>query len=347
MAHMDIFKQKGFGMVELTAAVQNVPFLPTYLGSLNLFDSRPVRTKSVSIESKDGKLSVIQSSERGAPLQQAESGKRTLRSFDTVRIAKGATIMADTIEGIRAFGTESELQSVQNEVADKLNGATGLLSEIALTHENMRLGAIQGVVYDADGTVIINWFEEFGISQPAEINFALTTGSSADQPAVIRQKCNQVVRAVQKGAAGGWVPGRTYVMALCGDGFFDKLTTHPEVRQTYLNQQAASELRGDVGRAFSAFTYGDITFVNYRGSDDGKVGIGSEKCQFFPVGLPGGFQMAYSPAEFLPFVNTPGLPVYALVVLDKDRQAWVKPEAYSYPLPICTRPAMLQRAKAA
>jgi hypothetical protein len=54
---------------------------------------------------------------------------------------------------------------------------------------------------------------------------------------------------------------------------------------------------------------------------------------------------AFSPGEFLPFVGQPGQDVYAMVVIDKDRQAWARPEIYSYPLFICTRPGMLQRAK--
>jgi hypothetical protein len=33
------------------------------------------------------------------------------------------------------------------------------------------------------------------------------------------------------------------------------------------------------------------------------------------------------------------------MVMDDDRQAWVRPELYSYPLHICMRPGMLQRAK--
>jgi hypothetical protein len=58
------------------------------------------------------------------------------------------------------------------------------------------------------------------------------------------------------------------------------------------------------------------------------------------------FEVAQSPAETFDFVNTPGQPSYAMLIPDRDRNAWIKPEVYSYPLHICTRPAMLQRAKA-
>jgi hypothetical protein len=344
MAHMDVFRQRPFNMIELSAAVQSAPYVPNFLGGLNIFTPKRVRTPTVSVEDKGGVLALIQTSERGAPLAEGEREKRNIRDFRTSRIAKGHTLYAHEIDGIRAFGTDSELQMVQNEVAEILNGTTGLRSAVELTHENMRLGAISGIVLDADGTTIYNWFTEFGISQPTEVDFDLDNASPAS--GAVRKKCNAIERDMQRAAQGAWVNGQTYAMGLCGDGFWDDLTAHPEVRQTYLNQQEASDLRNNVGRAFGSLNYGGITFVNYRGTDDNStVAVGTDKCKFFPVNAPGAFVSAFSPAEFLPFVNTPGQDVYAIVVEDKDRQAWVRPEIYSYPLMMCTRPAMLLRAK--
>ena len=343
MAHMDVFRQRAFHMVEMSAAVQRAPYKPNFLGSLNLFTTKRVRTPTVSVEDKGGVLSLIQTSERGAPISEGEREKRNLRDFRTVRIARGHTLYAHEIDGIRAFGTDSELQMVQNEVAEIMSGETGLRAAVDLTHENMRLGAIQGVVVDADGSTLWNWFDAFGIRQPGEIDFDLDAANP--QSGAVRTKCNQVVRSMQRAAQGAWNP-QTSVVGLCGDAFFDQLTSHAEVRSTYLNQQEAADLRGAVGRVFSSFTYGDITWINYRGTDDNAtVAIGTDKCKFFPVNAPGAFVQAFSPAEFLPFVNTPGQDVYAIVVEDKERQAWVRPEIYSYPLFMCTRPGMLLRAK--
>jgi hypothetical protein len=344
MAHMDVFKQKPFQMVELSAAVQRAPHLPRFLGSLNLFTPKRVRTQTVSIERKGGTLALIQTSERGAPLAEGDREKRDIRDFRTLRIAKGHTLQASEIDGIRAFGQESELQNVIGEVADIMNGTTGLRASIELTHEFMRLGAVQGIVTDANGATLFNWFTEFGIQQPGELDFDLDNANPAS--GAVRKKCNEVIRAMMRASEGAWVPGSTYAMGLCGDAFWDDLTAHEEVRQTYLNQAAAAELRNNVGAAFGMLTYGGVTFVNYRGTDDNStVAVGTDKCKFFPVNAPGAFDVGYSPAEFLPFVNTPGQDVYALIVEDRDRQAWVRPEVYSYPLHICTRPGMLQRAK--
>lgn len=345
MAHMDVFNQNAFGMMELSAAIQKAPYQPRLLGSMNLFDVKRVRTTTVSIEEKGGTLSLIPTSERGAPLQEGQSEKRVMRDFRTLRIAKGQTITADEIQNIRSFGTDSELMQVQQAIADVMNGATGLRASVELTHENMRLGAVQGIVLDADGsTVIRNWHTEFGISQATEIDFDLDNASP--ESGAVRKKCNNVLRAMKRAAEGAWIDGMTYAVGLCGDNFFDDLTSHAEVRSTYLNQQEASGLRNEVGMAFESVRYGGILFVNYRGTDDNStVAIGTDKCKFFPANAPGAFVVAQSPAEFMPFVNTPGQDVYAMLVQDRDRQAWVRPEVYSYPLHVCTRPAMLQRAR--
>lgn len=345
MATMDIFKQDAFSMLSLTDALNKQEFQPSFIRSLNLFVPRRVRTEAIAIEEKDGVLNVIQTSKRGEPLAQRETQKRRIRDFRTPRIAKGDSLRASELANIRAFGSETELMQVQAELADRLNGPSGLMREVELTWENLQLGAVQGIVLDADGsTVIYNWFTEFGVTQPTEIDFDLDNASPVS--GALRKKCNALVRAVMRAAQGAWVSGRTSITAICGDNFWDDLVTHPEVRETYLNQQEAGDLRNTVGNAFESFRYGGILWTNYRGTDDNsKVAVGTDKAKFFPVGAPGAFQQAYSPGEFFDTINMPGQDVYAMVVPDRDRNAFVDIEVYSYPLPICTRPLMLRSGK--
>lgn len=342
MAAIDIFKSNAFSAVSITSALNNVAFQPSFLRDLNIFAPRPVRTTSVAVEERNGTLSLIQTSERGAPLAEADREKRKIRDFRTSRIAKHDRLMADEIQNIRAFGSETELMQVVDEVNRRMNGPTGLMRDVEMTWENMALGAIQGIVTDADTSTIYNFYTEFGISAATEIDFDLDNASPAS--GAVRKKCTQVVRQMQKAAAGGWVPGRTSVMALCGDAFWDDLTAHSEVRTTYLNTQEAADLRK--GLAFEQFNYGGITWVNYRGTDDGStVAVGTDKVKFFPVNGNGVFEVAYSPAETFDYVNTPGQPVYGLVLPDEKRNAYVDLEVYSYPLFMCTRPAMLQSGR--
>lgn len=339
MATIDVFAGDGFSMMELTAALENVPHKPNGLGAMGIFTPKPIRTNVAAIESRDGVLTLVQTSQRGAPLAQRGNENRKLRHFETHRIALGDRLMASELQGIRAFGSESELQQVQTEALRRL---VGVRNDVELTLENMRLGAVQGIVLDADGSTLYDWFSEFGISQASEVDFDLDAASPAS--GVVRKKCTAIVREMQKQAKGSWIDGQTRVGALCGDAFFDDLVAHSEVRQTYLNQSEARELRNDV--AYQQVQYGGITFMNYRGTDDGStVGINTDKAKFFPIGAKDAFQHVMSPAESFDFVNTLGQEFYAMQIPDKDRNAYVDLEVYSYPLLVCTRPGMLLRAK--
>ena len=343
MALLDIFNNNAFKMVAMLQALESVDFRPQRLGDMGIFTPNPVRNQTVAIENRNGTLSLIKTSERGQPLGQRNTEKRNIRDFRTLRIAKSDRILASELADIRAFGSESELQQVQTEIARRLVGPVGLSSEIEMTLENMRLGAIHGVVKDADGGTIVDWFSEFGVSQAAEINFDLT--NAAPVSGAVRKLCNQVVRAVMKESKGVWTPSTT-VYALCGDAFWDDLTAHKEVRETYLNTQAASDLR--TGNVYEAFNYGGITFENYRSTDDGTtVAVGTDKVRFFPVNAPGAFLEVFSPGEQFGHLGQLGQRLYPMIVPDRDRDMFADIEAYSYPLHVCTRPKMLQRGKRA
>ena len=340
MASMDVFKGDAFSLMSMLAAIENVDYRPQYLGSLNLFAPKPQRTRVVAIEMRDNALSLIPTSKIGAPPPQGSGDGRTIRNLNTKRLAKQSRIMADEIQGIRAFGSESELQQVQVEVARRLQQ---LNDDMELTWEHHRLGAVQGIVLDADGSPIVNYFDEFGVAQPAVVLFDFATLASGDVRAKIE---GEIVRPMIRAAKGAMVTG-SRVICLCGDDFWDALINHAEVRQTYLNYVAAAELRD--ATAFGSFKYAGVEFVNYRGTDDGTtVAIAADEAKFFPAGARDVFQVAWAPAEFMDAVNMPGRPLTPLTLPDPSgRNAFTDVEVYSYPLFVCTRPLTLRRAKLA
>lgn len=337
MATLDIFHGDAFTTLQLTAAVEKVPFQPSVILDLDIFTPMPIRTKALAVEERTGVLTLIPTTPRGSPPPQRTQERRKMRYFDVPRIAKEDTLYADEIQSIREFGQESELMQVQMEVARRLSGPTGLIADVGYTWENMALGAIGGILLDADASPLYNWFDEFEIAQPAEVAFDLNNASPVAGALVL--KCTAVVRGIMR-AAQGAATMSTEIYAMCGDAFWDALVNHPDVRTTFLNWQAAEDLRN--GRAFQSMRFGGINWFNYRGSDDGTtVGVGTAKVKFFPVKAPGVFQVAYSPAETFEWVNTPGKPIYVVPIIDKDRNMWWKQEVYSYPLFICTRPGVL------
>ncbi|MGI4849562.1 MAG: major capsid protein [Janthinobacterium lividum] len=341
---LDVFNSDPFTAIAMTNAVQRNPFQPVGLGELNLFTPEPIRTTALAVEERNGVLTLIPFSERGAEGTQRTTEKRKMRYFEVPRLMHDDTVYASELQGIREFGQESVLMQVETEVARRVAGPTGLLSSVEYTKEYLRLAAVQGMVLDPkDGSVMYNWFDEFGVTQAAEIAFNLSAGTANS----LRPAINALIRSMARKAQGAFTP-TTRVGALCGDTFYDLLCNHPDAIRTFVNFTDARSLRnGSQGAAFDSFDFAGITWINYRGSDDNTtIKIADDKVKFFPIGAPGIFREANAPGETVDWVNTPGKPVYMLPIFDTQRRMWWKMEAYSYPLFICTRPEVLLSGRA-
>lgn len=337
MASMDIFNSSAFSMTSLTGAVDKIDYKPQLLGELGIFEPMPVRTRNVFVDRREGGLTLIPTSPVGAAPAELAGDDRDAVSLRVPRLAKSFTLYAHEVAGIRAYGSENELEQVQ---AEYMRRFARVRSDMELTHEFHRLGALQGKLLDADGSsVIYNYYTEFGVSEPSAVDFELD-----DATTDVRGKCNALVRSMARSAKGAFTSGTT-VHALAGDAFYDALTSHAKVEQTYLNWAAAADLRQ--GNAFGSFQFGGITWHNYRGTDDNStVAVATNEAKFFPVGASGVFKKAMAPEEFVPFIGSAGQDVYAINITDRDRQQWVKGELYSNPLYFCQRPDVLRKGVA-
>lgn len=336
----DIFNQNAWGAIEVQEEiVERVEFKPQLLGSLNLFSPIYSRSRTIGIADRNGVLTLIPTSANGAPPEELIPQGARIRTMEAVRLAKGSTIYAIELAGVLALPFNEQTVEVADEVTSRTQQ---IKDDLELTWEHMRFGAVQGKVLDADGTtVLVDWYQFWGIAEPAEINFALDVAGTD-----VRKKCRDLKRAMQKAAKGVWTPN-TKVGALVGDGFFDLLVNHPQIKETKIGTERAPTLENIEG--YSSIEIEGIVFINYRGTDDGtRIAIGSEKARFFPIGARNAFQVGWAPAsEFKPYLNKRGREYYGLVLEDKSgRDEWDRVELYSYPLFICTRPEMLQRAKA-
>lgn len=342
MITMDIFESDAFSARSLTAAIEKVPTKPGFLGSLNIFTPKPVRSDKIFVEERSRTLELVSLSKRGDPLTGQTRDRRTVRGFVIDRLAEKDTLYAHELAGLRAFGSETDLETVQEEVMVRQKK---LMDKIEMTMEYHRLHALQGILLDADGsTTVYNYFTEFGGSQPAEIDFDLDNATPAKGVLLDLIK-NSVKRPMIRALGGLAVPGMR-IMALCGDTFYDQLVKHNDVLPTYQQFQAMQAYNSQSADVFNTFRFGGIEWVNYRGTDDNStVAVGATKAHFFPVGVPDLFQVALAPYESLDFVGTLGRPYYAELVRDMDRNHWVQPEIYSYPLHLCTRPDVLLRGK--
>lgn len=343
MISMDIFRGGAsggaFSAITLTTAIRDLKYTPSLLTSMpGLITKIPVRTAKFAVERMADTQRLIPVTERGAPRSRQTRDRRNIRDFRTLRTAKMDELRAVELADIRAFGSETELEAVQAELAMRF---LKLRRDHELTEENRLLGMIQGNVLDADGSATLyNWFTEFGITPPTELgfNFASRTGVAE----YIRAN---VIRPIINALQGRATPGMR-IVALCGDAFFDALTSNSEVRQSYLNWQAAQELRTGLAKAYSTFSYGDVEWINYRSATDSNAvttGIASDKCRFFPIGVPDMFQKIISPNdEDMEFVNTLGQEYYARQVPDPSGyNAFIELSMDAFNAHVCTTPEAL------
>lgn len=338
--HMDIFNDDAFSLVTMTEKVEKLPTVPTFLGNLGIFgEGEGVPTDIVSIEQKGMALSLIPTSQRGTEPPMGTTDKRSLRHFSIPRVAKGDQVFAREIQGVREFGTEGELMTAMRLIAQK---QAKLKTEYDLTMEYHRLGALQGILLDADGSTLYNFFTEFGIAQPTEIDFDLD--NAAPTAGALKNKIAAAKRAAIRALGGSYVPGVTRFLWLCGDTFYDQFKSHPEVEKTYANWEAAVNLR--TASVFDTFRFGEMEWHNYQGTDDNTtVAISATQCKLVVLGVPGLYRRYNGPGESMDLVNTIGRPIYSELVRDLKRNQWVQPEIYSYPLHMCTRPEVLLRGR--
>lgn len=338
MPIMDVFKGDAFSATSLSTAIDKIDYVPDTLSQISgLLVEDPVYTKEIYIEERTTGAVVLPFSERGTPPHQTGGDKRVARPFSTLRFADASRITASELFAIRQFGSEINLKTLQEEV---MRRQKKVLLNMNLTKEYHIFNLVtQAKVLDADGSVKWDWATEFEQAIPNEIDFDLDNANPAE--GAVRKKCTAIRRTMMKNLKGA-MPAR--IVGICGDNFWDDLTSHPEVVKTFTGWAAASDLRNNHGNAWSEFRYGDINFVNYRGTDDGGFGVNTDQCKFFPVGA-GIFRWALSPGESFADLGKPGQRFYSNTLIDKDRDQWTDIEVYSYPLPICTMPSALAQAR--
>ena len=214
---LTIFDDNSFSNVELTDAINIVPNKYGRLQQLNVFPDKPVRTRIVAIERKNGVLNLLPTKPVGAPATLGTVGKRDMLNYSIPHIPYEDVILAADVQGVRRFGSDNELAAVMDLVNEKQIVAA---DKHYLTREFHRWGALNGEILDADGSTILDLFEEFDVEEQ-EIDFALTT-STTDVAAKVRQ----LKRYVETNAMGLMYQG---IHTMCSPGFFDALFGHPKV----------------------------------------------------------------------------------------------------------------------
>lgn len=326
MAAMNIFNNDAFSLSSLTLAINAQPFVPGRIGALGLFHEEGITTITAQIEKQGNVLALVFAKPRGGNGQVVLGEARSLIPFNTVHLPQRSTINADEIQGLRAFGSETELEAVQSVVNTRLAKHR---RQLDATHEWQRAGAIKGLILDADGvTPLLDVFAAFGLTQQT-VAFVLGTSTTK-----VRTKCAEVLDKIED--ALGAV-SFSNVRVLCGKTFWTDLIEHPAIKDTYLNTAQAAALRGDPRESFD---FGGLTFERYRGKMGSLAYIGDDEAYAVPEDVPDLCITRFAPADYMETVNTSGLPYYSKqepLRFDKG----VEIESQSNPLHLVTRPTAI------
>lgn len=300
MATLDIFNNDAFSLASLTGTIVDIPRVPTLLGDMKLFAESSMNTTVAMIERTGGSLNLVPTSARGGVGQPVTRDARKLIPLVATHLQQEDTILADQVQGVRAFGKETEVDMVSKVVAKSLIKMKGNLD---LTIEYQRIGALKGLVLDADGvTPILDVYAAFGMTQaPVAWNIA-SAASSIDPVALTR-----TLKASIRNKLGG--RGFTGIRVLCSNAFLLSLVTHAKMKDAYARWQEGAFLRTD--SMDTDLIFNNVKFTVYDYTIGGVDAIGAGWAYAYPEGVSDMFHTIYAPADYMETVNTEGVPYYA------------------------------------
>ena len=282
------FSGTGFDMVAMTAAVNKLPNL--YNRTAAIFPDNGISTTSVMVEQLNGTLNIIRSRPRGAAPDKNIADKRALRSFVIPHIPIDDVLLPDDYQNVRSFGSEDAAETAANVMARKLQR---MKNSIDQTREYLRMGALKGIILDADATTLYNLYNVFGITAKT-VDFVLD-----DEDTDIRGKCAEVIRHIEDYLLG---ESMTAVHCLVSASFYDDLVVHPRVEKAYQYYMANNQsLAGDYRRRFE---FGGVVFEEYRATwtdHDGtaRAAIVAGEGHAFPEGTSNTFETVVAPGRKL------------------------------------------------
>lgn len=300
MPGLDIFEGDAFGVSSLIASINETTegqYVPGVID--DLFEEDGVTTVNVWIEKEGDSSTLVPAGERGTPGSAVKKGKRTAVAFKAVHLPTLGGINADEVLNVRAFGSETEEKAVQAVVDKELMRMRKRLEATIAFH---RIGAIKGLVLDADGSgVLENIFDKFGLTQQTQA-MALTTGATKVRDKIVAAKRKAEDAIGDSGVITGW-------RCVCGRNFFDALVGHESIEAAYAGwNEAANIMLGDHRQR--GFAVSGVEFVEYYGKVGAIEFIGIDDAYLIPI-VQGLLITRFAPADYMEVVGTMGVPFYA------------------------------------
>ena len=346
---LNVFNSDAFGVISLTDAVNDIT--PQYgrLGAMGLFLDEGVMQRSVAVDFDPITNQLLPQSQWGGPGVANKTALGRSRSYAIPHFPVNDSILAADLQGRRRPGSDA-VQDAQWLLGKKMREMRMKLDQ---THEWMRLGVLKaGQIKDGAGNLILDIYADFGISQTSTSYILGTTTTD------VMGKIAATKRLILQALRGELM---SQFVAVCSDTFYDAFVSHANVKVafTYFQNANGQSLADDYSGATAqpnaagltavgvrGFQFGGVTWVNYTGAVTDSTGasqnlVDAGSAYMFPTGTSV-FKNFFAPADYMETVNTEGLPFYAKQIpMEFDKG--IKVECQSNPLPICLKPAVVQK----
>ncbi|ACK81223.1 major capsid protein [Methylorubrum extorquens] len=342
---IDIFNQEAFSASSLTGTITMVPNSYGRINELGIFRPEPIATTTVTVIIEDGVLNLLPTRPRGGPASLGTRGRQRPKGFVVPHIPHEDSVLATDVQNMLALTPQGSagLETVLGFVNRKL---ITMRRKHAITLENLRMGALKGVVRDYDGSPLVNYFTEFGVTEKV-VDFALGTTTTD-----VGAKCDEVVGYMEDNLLGETMTG---VHALASPEWMAKFTAHKSVKDSFMYFASPQNPNRDSIR--KGFTFKGITFEEYRGAasylqEDGtrtapERFIPAGDVRFIPLGTSDTFVNYWSPPDFWSAVNqAPDIGNAEVFVAPLEPKKFGKGmdiHTESNPLPLVKRPGLLVR----
>lgn len=311
-------------ITEWTDELLIVPNMWGFVNQLGMFQGQGISQNSYTFDEIIKSQVLLLDTPRGERSSYGKQENRKTHSVPLPHFTYDDGIGPEDLQGVRRNASPDQpttLELEREKVLERVRRSW------AITMEHARVQALKGDVYAPNGTVDINWYTEFGVTQKS-VDFDLGTATT-DTIA----KSEEVIAHMQDNLLSGEMVGQNVV--LCSPTFFAKLIKQDKTVEAYTYYSATNQtnnyqpLRDRMTYNRDArmrhFEHGGLTFIEYRGSFKDREGnvlplIEADTAYAAPLDVADMYKTIYGPAHRLSTVNTIGEEQYIFERLIGDKR---------------------------
>ena len=319
-----------FSYASLVDAINSAPIAVGPVTRSNLFDLNPIMSTEVGLELIDDKVTLIQTSPRGGIGDLHPITSRSMVKLKTSHIRTSATMLVDSWldrAGFNQGGTPAHILQERDRVLREMR------ARIQTTLDYQMTRALNGQILDADGSVLVDLWAEFGVSQQVvECNLATPTTNLANKIVAARRLSEPCLGMA---FSDDWV-------IFASAAFIDAVREHPSY-QASVDGWAAAKVLADDHRNGAIVVAGArvIEVPNIAG----KTFINAGSAFLVPMGVPGLCVTHFGPANYVESVGELGLPITAKAE-ELSLGKGIIIEAQSNPISVISRPRAIIKLNA-